>query len=98
LTAWGLVKGEDVGAIALTPALTPLAFLEALAARIAALIEVGADPVRLRGTPVKTRPTVKVYGDFVYAVIRDPRTTATRKKVDEMGPDQERIGRGSPGE
>jgi hypothetical protein len=56
-------------------ALTPSAFLEALAARIAALNGAGAEPVRLRGIPVKTSGTARVYGGFAYAAIRNPRTT-----------------------
>jgi hypothetical protein len=55
--------------------LTPSAFLEALAARIAALNDAGTEPVRLRGIPVKTSGTARIYGGFVYAAIRDPRTT-----------------------
>jgi hypothetical protein len=53
------------------PALTPSAFLEALAASIAALDGSGVEPVGLRGIPVKTGGTARVYGGFVYAAIRD---------------------------
>jgi exodeoxyribonuclease VII large subunit len=54
--------------------LTPSAFLEALAARLDRLHGADAVPVLLRGVPVKTGAG-KDYGGFLYAQIRDPRTT-----------------------
>jgi hypothetical protein len=54
--------------------LTPSAFLEALAARLDRVHGADAAPVLVRGVPVKTGAG-KDYGGFVYAQIRDPRST-----------------------
>src|SRR5262245_58119115 len=54
--------------------LTPSAFLEAVAARLDRVHGADAAPVLLRGVPVKTGAG-KDYGGFLYAQIRDPRTT-----------------------
>src|SRR5436305_12594775 len=55
--------------------LTPSAFLEAVAARLDRLHGADTSPVLLRGVLVKTGATSRVYGGFVYAEVRDPRTT-----------------------
>jgi hypothetical protein len=55
-------------------ALTPSAFLEAMAARINKLHEADAAPVVLHGVPLKKYRSDRVYGGFVYAQLRDPRT------------------------
>jgi Exonuclease VII, large subunit len=54
--------------------LTPSAFLEAMAARINKLHEADAAPVVLHGVPLKKYRSDRVYGGFVYAQVRDPRT------------------------
>jgi hypothetical protein len=54
--------------------LTPSAFLEALATRLNRLHGGDAAPVLLRGVPVKSGAG-KDYCGFIYAQIRDPRTT-----------------------
>jgi hypothetical protein len=57
--------------------LTPAAFLEAVAARIDRLHGADAAPVLLREIPVRTSGTAREYGGFVYAGLRDPRTSDT---------------------
>jgi len=53
--------------------LTPSACLEAVAARLDRLHQ-GATGLLLRAVPVKTGGTGKVYGGFIYAGLKDPRT------------------------
>jgi hypothetical protein len=53
--------------------LTPSACLEAIAARLDWLHQ-GAAGMLLRAIPVKTGGTGKVYGGFIYAALKDPRT------------------------
>jgi hypothetical protein len=57
--------------------LTPAAFLEAVAARLDRLHGADAAPVLIRGIPLKSAGTGRVYGGFVYATLRDPRTGDT---------------------
>ena len=56
--------------------LTPSALLESVAAQVDRLHE-GTAGVVLRAVPVRTGPG-KVYGGFVYAQLRDPRTQDAR--------------------
>ena len=53
--------------------LTPAACLETIAARMDRLHQ-GAAGMLLRAVPVKTGGTGKVYGGFIYAALKDPRT------------------------
>jgi hypothetical protein len=55
--------------------LSASAFLEAVAAQLDHLHGADARPVLLRGIPVRPGGVGKVYGGFIYAEIRDPRTT-----------------------
>jgi hypothetical protein len=55
--------------------LTPSAFLEAMAARLDRLHGADAAPVLLRAIPIKTSGTGREYSGFVYATLRDPRTS-----------------------
>src|SRR5262245_21964165 len=54
--------------------LTPSAFLEAVAARLDRVHGADAAPALVRGVPVKSGAG-KDYGGFIYAQIRDPRST-----------------------
>ncbi len=54
-------------------ALSLAALLESLAARLDRFHD-GVSGLLLRAVPLKTTGTVKVYGGFVYAQLRDPRT------------------------
>jgi exodeoxyribonuclease VII large subunit len=53
--------------------LTPAACLETIAAKMDRLHE-GTAGMLLRAVPVKTGGTGKVYGGFIYAALKDPRT------------------------
>jgi hypothetical protein len=53
--------------------LTPAACLETIAAKMDGLHE-GAAGMLLRAVPVKTGGTGKVYGGFISAALKDPRT------------------------
>jgi exodeoxyribonuclease VII large subunit len=55
--------------------LTPSAFLEAMAACLDHLHGGDAAPVLLRAIPVKTAGTGREYSGFIYATLRDPRTS-----------------------
>jgi len=57
--------------------LTPSAFLEAVAARLDRLHGADAAPALLRAIPIKTSGTTREYSGFVYASLRDPRTSDT---------------------
>jgi hypothetical protein len=57
--------------------LTPSAFLEAVTARLDRLHGADAAPVLLRAIPIKTSGTGREYSGFVYATLRDPRTSDT---------------------
>src|SRR5437763_13375789 len=73
---WGTFMSEErPPSPGLPLPLTPSAFLEAVAARLDRLHGADAYPVLLRGVPVRTGATSRVYGGFVYAEVRDPRTT-----------------------
>jgi hypothetical protein len=55
--------------------LTPAAFLEAMAARLDRLHGGNAVPMLLRAIPIKTSGTGREYSGFIYATLRDPRTS-----------------------
>ncbi len=56
-------------------ALTPSAYLELMAGQITALSNESLMAVNLRGIPEKRAGELKDYGGFVYANVRDPRST-----------------------
>jgi regulator of replication initiation timing len=58
----------------LTAALTPSAFLDAMAGKINRMHDGETTPVALRGIPIKRSGIGKVYAGFVYVGIKDPRT------------------------
>src|SRR5688500_1376734 len=57
-----------------SPLVTPSAFLEILSTRLDRLHDADAAPVLLRAIPVRGSIS-KDYGGFVYASLRDPRTS-----------------------
>jgi hypothetical protein len=71
--------------------LTPAAFLEAVAARLDRLHGADANPVLIRGIPMKSAGTGRVYGGFIYATLRDPRTgdTLTAKVPERLAAELE---------
>ena len=71
--------------------LTPSAFLEAVASRLDRLHGGDAAPVLLRAVPVKTSSNPRVYSGFIYAELKDPRTTEalSARVPEQLAPDLE---------